>query len=360
MTTTLERIISDSTSIQDYLVPVKNLLVDSGIHNEVAEKVPAILFNTNSEKTVLSSDTLYLKIHDNAVTQIGQKFNIPSQYLSKLKNGSDWEKSLFAKTLSDHFDFSTRQNDKVLVRINNGVLKAFLSDRFERYNSASVLATFAQKMAENGFKIAQSYYDGISYFVEFADKEHPVMINGQAHWFGVQYRNSDFGQSALDIKLMLVKQICTNGVVMNTVMRQVHKGKTLGFDANQFQLSKETFELEGQLKVSIINDIIPQIVSQEARNNLVDAFLKVDKLDIPVDTIIKQLPNVVTKSDIESIQKILMANTEESGVRDCGNVLRVANAISYLANGLDEEKAMSKAKYKDIAGQVIMKYVTLN
>ena len=358
MTTTLERIIKDSTNIKDYLIPVKQLMVDSGIHNQAMPAIPHIYFETGKESPI--SNTEYLRIHDNAITQIGQKFNIPSQYLSKLHTGKEWEKVLFAKTLSDHFDFSTRQNDNVLVRINDGVLKAFVSDKFERYNSASVLATFVQKMAENGFKIAQSYYDGISYFVEFADKEHPVMINGQEHWFGVQYRNSDFGQSALDIKLMLVKKICSNGMTMKTVMRQIHKGKTLGFDAKDFQLSKRTLDLEGELKTSIINDIIPQIVSPEAKANLVDAFLKVDKLDIPVDTVIKQLPSVVTKSDIENIQKILMENSEESGVRDCGNVLRVANAISYLANGLDEEKAISKAKYKDIAGQVIMKYVTLN
>jgi hypothetical protein len=355
MKETLERIIKDSSQIKDFLVPVKKLTVDSGIHNEVAEQIPAIFFETSNNNTL---DSQYLTIHDNAIVQVGQKLNIPTQYLQRLKSGNDWEKVLFKNTLSDHFSFSQRNNEKVLIRSNNGVLKAFLSDKYDRYNSVNVLSTFAEGMAINGFKINEAYYNGISYFIEYADKDHPIMLNNQAHWLGVQYRNSDFGQSALDIKLMLIKQVCSNGMTMSKIMRSVHKGRQLGFDDNNsFELSKETLDLEAKLKVSIVKDIIPQIVSEEARINLVEKYMKVDKIEIPVEKVIKQLPNTVTKSDIESINKVLLENTIESGVRDCGNIIRVANAISFLANDFNNEQAITKARYKDIAGNLIEKFV---
>jgi hypothetical protein len=85
--------------------------------------------------------------------------------------------------------------------------------------------------------------------------------------------------------------------------------------------------------------------------------MKVDKIDIPVETVIKRLPNTVTKFDIEKINSILLENTYESGVRDCGNILRVANAVSFLANKLDNSDAIIKAKYKDIAGNLIENFV---
>lgn len=355
MKETLERIINDSTQIKDFLVPIKKLSVDSGIYNEVPEQTPAIIFESNTDSY---PESQYLTLHDNAIVQIGQKFNVPTQYLQRLKTGNDWEKSLFSTTLLDHFSYSQKRNENVLIRSNNGILKAFLSDKYDRYNSVNVLSTFAEGMSSSGFKINEAYYNGISYFIEYADKDHPIMLNNQAHWLGVQYRNSDFGQSALDIKLMLIKQVCSNGMTMSKIMRSVHKGRQLGFDDNNsFELSKETLDLEAKLKVSIVKDIIPQIVSEEARINLVEKYMKVDKIEISVEKVIKQLPNTVTKSDIESINKVLLENTIESGVRDCGNIIRVANAISFLANDFNNEQAIIKARYKDIAGNLIEKFV---
>jgi hypothetical protein len=85
--------------------------------------------------------------------------------------------------------------------------------------------------------------------------------------------------------------------------------------------------------------------------------MKVDKIDIPVETVIKRLPNTVTKFDIEKINSILLENTYESGVRDCGNIMRVANAISFLANDFNNEQAIIKARYKDIAGNLIETFI---
>lgn len=348
----LEKLVTDASNIEDYLVTSKKLGVTNPKETEKNYK-PEIILPLSNEAF---PDVTTLKLSDNALSQISAKMNINSTYLRRLHSGSVWEQSLFTRTLVDHLDYKN-PTDNFLLRTNNGILKGFLSDRYERYDSNEVLIGFLTKMKEHQFNINKVYYDGITYFVEMTNKNIPIMINDQLHWITVQYRNSDFGASALDIRMMITKQVCSNGMVLNSIMRKVHKGKEL--QANKdFKLSNETFRLEAELKKSILNDVIPQIVSEQNIIRIRSMFEEVNQIDVPVKSVIQKLPSIgATKNDLERIENIILDAKEETGVVNCGPVLKVASAISWMANDYELEEAVSANKYKEMSGNLISKYV---
>ncbi len=350
MQSTINKIIEDYENMQDYFVPV--IKMDSLFEEE---KKPHLYFPTTTD--VFKPEPEILTFHPNALNQVSAKLGIPGQFMRTLHDGEDWEKNLFCRTINDFFHFSPRNEDKFLIRSNKGVAKAILSDSYDRYNSLNVLSTFLTEMKKHNFVGNNVYYDGITYFLEMTNKQIPIEINGQNHWLTVQYRNSDFGQSALDIRLMLTKQVCSNGMVLNSIMRSVHKGKKIQ-QGKDFKLSDKTLNLESELKQQIIADVIPQIVAEDNIIRIKNAFDEANQIDIPVDTVVEKLPSVnATKKDIENIKGILMSNDESTGTTDGGNVLRVVNAISFLANDFTEEEAEPANKYKEMSGKLLSKYV---
>ena len=347
----LNKIENDFNNLHDYLIPSNKISV-----NWFEKEKPMIIFPTNNDVFIPEAEAL--KIHSNALTQIGDKLNIPGKYLNNLYNGDIWQQKLFSTTLNEHFTYSSRNTDRFLLRSNNGILKAVLSDKFDRYNSIGVLTTFLDQMLKAKFNIGNVYYDGLSYFVEMNKKDTPIMINDEPHWISVQFRNSDFGQSALSINMMLVKQICTNGMVLTNLMRSIHKSKQMESGPN-FKLSDKTLQLESEYKKSIINDIIPQVLSEENIVRITQYFDKLNKIDVSVDSVIEKLPLLAaTKSDIDTIQNILMENKYETGVTTGSNPIRVANAISWIATGMDLENGESANNYKPMSGKLLSKYVT--
>jgi len=343
----LGQIILDNENLTDYLVPQKKLSVQTQI-----EGSPLIIYPLDSIGNVDN-----LSINKNAITQLGDKIKIPAAYLQKLHDGETWEKNLFATTLNDHFDFKKRRTP-VLLRASQGELKAYLSNSYERYNSVAVLGQFLESFSNNGLTLSQAYFDGIRYFVEVTNKNNPFLIGGEPHFFSIQYRNSDYGRGALDIKFMLIKQVCTNGMIIKSALRKIHKGRQINIQGQNFQLSEDTLNKETIAKKAIVRDVANYICSPAAVDDIIQFYDKANNIDIKVEKVIEKLPSVnATKKDVELIQNILMRNDNKTGTTTGGNVIRVANAVSYIANTFDNDQCESINKYREMSGNLIHKFV---
>lgn len=338
----VERVLNDGLNVKDYLVSQKQLITKTDE-------------NVNVKIGIRNEDDYSFDLHPNSITQISQKLNIPSKYLSSLAEGTKWEKELFATTLNEHFT-NLAQSKPVLLRANENTLKGYLSNSFERYNSTSVLKQFLESFMLNGMIFHEAYYDGITYFIELRNDNNVIMLNNTPHFFGVQYRNSDFGRSALDIKLILIKQICSNGMLMKSALRQVHRSRAIEI-GDSFLLSPETMEKETEAKVSLIKDIANYACSDEMISEIVNVYNKVNELDVSSENVFKTLENLgATKKDVDYITKLLIENKPETGVSDGNTIIKVANAVSYMANNELLEKAEVINRYKEMSGNLINYY----
>lgn len=85
-----------------------------------------VLFNaSDSVEMKLGDDGVY-KIHDNAIGQLGDKFNIPSKYLRELASGNDWQRNLASTILNEHSTWTNRS--RMLVRTVGNEVRGVLSD----------------------------------------------------------------------------------------------------------------------------------------------------------------------------------------------------------------------------------------
>ncbi len=343
----IQAIAKDSSNIQDFLLPQNKLNIQS---SELSQEKPYLIFPVSSHGEDIAL------LHSNSISQMAAKLDVPSRYLNKLYEGDVWEKQLFTRTLNDHFDFTQKKN--VLLRVNNGTLKAYLSNSYDRYNSLKVLNAFYEKISAKGFVLSQAYYDGIRYFIEVVNRNNMFQLNDQNHYFAIQFRNSDYGRGALDIQFMIVKQICSNGMIMKSALRKIHRGRQMDLPGNNFMLSQDTMEKETKAKSAIVRDVVNYITSDDCVNDIINLYRTADDQEVETEDVVKRLPNVgATKSDIEAIEKILMSNREETGTTSGGNVTRVANAISYIANTYPNEDAEKINGYREMGGKLLMSYV---
>jgi hypothetical protein len=353
----LTNIAEDSQSLKDYIVPQNKLCICLKIENDIY--TPSLQVPQSNE--ISGNNNLYTIIHSNAISQMGEKIGIPSGFINKLHNGDVWEKLLFQRILNDHFDY-VNINNPVMVRISKNdslnTTKAYLSNSYERYNSFAVLTQFIQSFYNYGLSLSHAYFDGIRYFVELTSKNNPIMIDDQIHYFAIQFRNSDYGRGALDIRFMLIKQICTNGMVMQSALRKIHRGRKIDLPGDSFMLSEDTLHKETEAKKSLIKDIAGYVCSERCVNDIVAKLNKANGIDIPVENVIEKLPNIgATKGDIELVQNLLMNNNPKSGVCEGGNVVRVANAVSYIANRYSNTDAEAINKYREMSGNLIEKFI---
>ena len=332
----------DSQDLADYFIHPKSIFYlpgdDKGITLNFEE------YKDNYQTFIMSS---------NAISQFSAKNKIPGAYLSTLTQGKAWERNLGAIIMDKHS--ANGPTKKVLVRTVRDEVRGYLSNTYERYSSVEVFKDFIHIAQDNNAIISNAYYNDISAYVE-ALVIDPVTIAGEEWLYGVQFRNSDFGGAALDMKLMLVKLICTNGMTRNSLLRKIHRSSEI--ESVNIKLSEQTLYHNTMAKRGLIKDFAAHIFNRD--NILAEANLleQVGRIQIEAEEVIKKLPSLgATKSDIDEVQKLLMENAQHTGVVNGGNVLRVSNAVSYLANTVDEADRI--ASYKDISGKLINHYSSL-
>ena len=81
---TMQRLIHEGQIAQDYVTPL-------GVELRQRERTPVITFSNDGE-LVMNMRREQFTLHDNAVRQLAEGMNVPSQYLRTLAPGGEWQK----------------------------------------------------------------------------------------------------------------------------------------------------------------------------------------------------------------------------------------------------------------------------
>lgn len=68
-----------------------------------------VLFNAGDAIEMKLGDNGVYTIHDNAIGQLGERFNVPSKYLRELAGGNEWQRNLASTILNEHSTWTTKQ-----------------------------------------------------------------------------------------------------------------------------------------------------------------------------------------------------------------------------------------------------------
>ena len=274
-----------------------------------------------------------------AISQLGAKLGIPTAYIKQLAgdNSDEWKLTLAAEILNRHTEHA--QQNRMLVRSVGDTVRGVLSDSYRRMNSIDLVTSFVNTLQAKGAVICDGYMNDTKIYLEAI---HPNIIpiqtvnNGIVHMvFGVRFSTSDYGDGALDLRSFAMQGVCLNGMVRESMLKQIHLGGKL---PENIHLSEDTYRSDTKTQALAIRDISNNILS--------DAYMTKRALEIQAASskeidIEAELTNMqkgkITKAESQSIGKIFQQNDPLDGVAGSGTLWKLTQGITAYANKIDDK-----------------------
>ena len=329
---TMERLINEGKIAQDYIAPL-------GVNLKAKNHEPVITFSGEGRLAMNLPDGQFT-MHDNAIGQVADRMGIPQRYLRGLASGEPWAIMLAAYLLNQHSDWT--QRSRVLVRTVGNQVRGVLSDSYRRLNSVEILTAFVQEAANQGAVISDAYMNDTNVWAETILPQPlsiPTANNGTVIIFaGARFSTSDYGNGAVDMRAFLLNGACLNGMVRESVMKQVHLGSKL---PDNLQLSQQTYELDTKTTVSAVRDLTTGLFSKD---NLMHKALEIQgasEIEVDLDRELKRLTSggSLLKTEGKEVEKILMRNDPEDGVTGGATLWKLTQAITAHARELSPERS---------------------
>ncbi|CAG9867129.1 hypothetical protein [Bacteroides ovatus] len=340
---TMERLVSEGKIAQDYIAPI-------GVNLKINDHSPVITFSANGSLRMDMPDGQFT-LHDNAIGQLADRMGIPQRYLRGLASGEPWAKQLAATLLNEHSGWT--QRSRVLVRTVGKQVRGVLSDSYRRLNSVEILTAFVQEAAQQGAVISDAYMNDTKIWAETilpTPLTVPTANNGDVVIFaGARFSTSDYGDGAVDMRAFLLNGACLNGMVRESVMKQVHLGSKL---PDNLQLSQQTYELDTKTTVSAVRDLTKGLFSKD---NLMKKAIEIQgasEIDVDFEHELKRLTRDggLLKQEGKEVEKILMRNDPEDGVQGGATLWKLTQAITAHARELSPERSR---ELHELSGQLL-------
>lgn len=340
---TMERLVNEGKIAQDYIAPI-------GVNLKINDHNPVITFSANGSLRMDMPDGQFT-LHDNAIGQLADRMGIPQRYLRGLASGEPWAKQLAATLLNEHSGWT--QRSRVLVRTVGKQVRGVLSDSYRRLNSVEILTAFVQEAADQGAVISDAYMNDTKIWAETilpTPLTVPTTKNGDVVIFaGARFSTSDYGDGAVDMRAFLLNGACLNGMVRESVMKQVHLGSKL---PDNLQLSQQTYELDTKTTVSAVRDLTKGLFSKD---NLMKKAIEIQgasEIDVDFEHELKRLTRDggLLKQEGKEVEKILMRNDPEDGVQGGATLWKLTQAITAHARELSPERSR---ELHELSGQLL-------
>ena len=340
---TMERLVNEGKIAQDYIAPI-------GVNLKVNDHSPVITFSANGSLRMDMPDGQFT-LHDNAIGQLADRMGIPQRYLRGLASGEPWAKQLAATLLNEHSGWT--QRSRVLVRTVGKQVRGVLSDSYRRLNSVEILTAFVQEAAQQGAVISDAYMNDTKIWAETilpTPLTVPTAKNGDVVIFaGARFSTSDYGDGAVDMRAFLLNGACLNGMVRESVMKQVHLGSKL---PDSLQLSQQTYELDTKTTVSAVRDLTKGLFSKD---NLMKKAIEIQgasEMEVDFEHELKRLTRDggLLKQEGKEVEKILMRNDPEDGVQGGATLWKLTQAITAHARELSPERSR---ELHELSGQLL-------
>lgn len=329
---TMERLINEGKIAQDYIAPL-------GVNLKAQERTPVITFSANGDLNLNMPDGTFT-LHPNAVSQVAERMGIPTKYLRTLATGDEWERQLAAHVLNEHSGWT--QRSRVLVRSVGSEVRAILSDSYRRLNSVEIITAFVEEASRQGAVIADAYMSDTKVWAETilpTPFTVPTVKNGEVIIFaGARFSTSDYGDGAVDMRTFLLNGACTNGMVRESVMKQVHLGSKL---PDNLALSEETYALDTRTTVSAVRDLTAGLYSRDTIMAKAIEIQGASEIDVDFDHELKKLVSngSLLKSEKAEVEKVLMRNDPNDGVQGGATLWKLTQAITAHARDLEPQRA---------------------
>ena len=340
---TMSRLIKEGKIAQDYIAPI-------GVNLKAKEHEPVITFSGENRLMMNMPDGQF-SLHDNAIAQLADRMGIPQRYLRSLASGEPWAVMLAAHVLNQHSDWT--QRSRVLVRTVGHQVRGVLSDSYRRLNSVEILTAFVQEASAQGAVISDAYMNDTKVWAETilpTPITVPTKNNGEVIIFaGARFSTSDYGNGSVDMRAFMLNGACLNGMVRESVMKQVHLGSKL---PDNLALSQQTYELDTKTTVSAVQDLTRGLFSADTIKRKAYEIQGASEMEVDLDHELKKLTGNgwLLKQEGKEVEKILMRNNPDDGVQGGATLWKLTQAITAHARELSPERSR---ELHEISGELL-------
>lgn len=293
------------------------------------------------------------RVHRHAQEQLSQRARMPSRYLNELLGRSTgWAAELAQRNLRELY---SHDNSRYLLRALKPKdaayeIRGFLSDRFRRLDSGPQFAAFTKAAVAAGLVPVDGIYGDTKACARFLLPEIFEPVKGEVMCFGIEFRNSDYGDGKAALSEFLDKLWCTNMATTQDHLSKIHLGGKLPDD---LRLSQKTYDLDTETMASAITDLTADILSP-AR---IKANCEIIRESAAKKLTWKQAKNLLgsklTKDETSKAELLFEDDNPaaESGATGEGSQLKLSNVISWLANKVAD--GGRKMELQSFAGELL-------
>lgn len=266
-------------------------------------------------------------MHKNAFSQMSARAGLHVGDMNDLMDKGDWGKELVADVFTKIFQHGN--GTRYLLRQAEGKTMGFLSDAYRRIDSRPLIEALATAAQSVGAVPVQGYAGDTKVMLRIILPMLFEPIRGEYHLFGLDWRNSDFGDGGHELRFFDMRVACANGATFDQILKQVHIGQRLN---DNLEYSRRTYELDSKADAGKLQDIVRlNALAPSNINRLLGGIVKANEQKIDNEKQAKgMLGKALTKTEVDKV--IDLYNSPDVENLPPGNTAyRLSNAISFFA-----------------------------
>ena len=326
----------------------KEVEKNEAIKNDYVVPKEKIVMNMQGDELMIVGDNSHdaYNLTNHAHGQLASKLKIPKQYYDRIKDIDD----LRAKNVNSLLQSST-DNQKFMLRTLGDKARAVVSDKFKPFDNYQILSSLLPVLQERGDLdvMSQSLTEKKMYLQFKLPSLEGEVKKGDVVQAGMVITNSEVGAGAVDVKSMIWRLVCTNGLITSSVLRRYHVGRRIdNADDNYRIFGNDTLLAETQAFKLKLRDVVKEALSETYFNN--QLMLMREASEIKIENTPKTVENVtkrfnMTEQDTEGV----LSHMIEEG--HSNNKWGLVNGITALAQSLEDKDR--SYEYEKIGGQVL-------
>lgn len=263
--------------------------------------------------------------------QVYTHFGIPKMYGQKL---IEWDMAGLLEKNFKEINETKFHNQNVFVRSVHNKVKGWLSPSYKRIDARPVIGTFMEEANKNAMVPVQAYNTDSRMQLRYIFPEiiTPGGLEQESFVVGISLSTSDYGGSAFKAEIYMIRLVCLNGMIGQTMFREVHLGSRFGNVGNLTFLSKQTLDLDTGTMISGVKDMTRALpmIKEKVKTTVEEAFVKQ-----PTRSTWEMIKRNTDKKIYEQIEDEYKNNKDVIQLPTMESTWRLANAISFVSQKQD-------------------------
>lgn len=294
---------------------------------------------SNGMLNVRMEDTLKMEYKDDnggvhnstlspfALSQLCTKIGVPVSYVNKCVDNGDIDLAVY-NINSWLEDFS----GGFFVREYNESVRGILSPRYSCLDTPDILEYLMNTLNMENFVMRGYYITDERLHLRVTHKDR-LDVTGEDLFTGIQLDSSDVGKSSLSVRFYVFRQVCTNGLCVPYLSKELFKQKHIGIVAEEFQQDL----VSAIQKIGSLSGVFEEMVAKNCET------ITREQTEVLYEQARKEL--MISEKQMENLQELVKLKYADS------NRWSVANAITEFSQKFTLERRIIMENY---AGSLLL------